>query len=134
MPRILVPFWVNRAATIYLTILFSLIFLGFHWTAFTWYILGASAVDDYEIEIEEFEDEEQDEDDLSFFDLVLETAQREPNIVRDHQALLEIFDVHLMEPFREPNFDYPEGLDALLWTLKFHKQQVEKKRNKPTSH
>jgi hypothetical protein len=132
MPRLLLPVWVNRASTIYLTILFSLIFLGFHWTAFIWYILGASAVDDYELEIEEFEEEEQDEEEISFFDLIIESAQREPNVLRDHQALLEIFDVHLVEPFHEPNFDYPEALDALIWTLKFHKQQVEKKTNKST--
>jgi hypothetical protein len=71
-------------------------------------------VDDQEEEMDELEEEEQDEEEISFFEMIIESTQREKNILRDHHSLLELFDVHLVEPYHEPNFDSPEGLDALI--------------------
>ena len=59
-------------------------------------------------------EEEQDEEELTFFDIIIEASQREKNIIRDHEALIEIFAVQLVEPFYEPNYDVPECLDALI--------------------
>jgi len=95
-------------------------------------LICLSSLEDEEAAIDEMEDEEMSEDDLDYFDLVLDpdnVEKRRRRALKEYYILIDLFDVHIEESFSDPNYSEPESIEPLNFILN-RKVGNKKKYNK----
>jgi len=88
MPRLFSPVWIDRGISTLLILLIILIYFNFYKLGLALILICLSSLEDEEAAIDEMEDEEMSEDDLDYFDLVLDPDNVEK---RRRRALKEYY-------------------------------------------
>ena len=120
MPRLLLPVWVDRATSIFLIVTFLLLFFKLYLLAMLWFYFGVNQLEEDEEVVDE-EEEDVDEEDLHLFDLIIEYNSRGKvdDPLGTYRALMDTYDIHFADSFRDPPFDYMESVDLLLIALDY---------------
>lgn len=132
MPRLFSPVWIDRGISTLLILLIILIYFNFYKLGLALILICLSSLEDEEAAIDEMEDEEMSEDDLDYFDLVLDpdnVEKRRRRALKEYYILIDLFDVHIEESFSDPNYSEPESIEPLNFILNM-KVGNKKKYNK----
>jgi len=132
MPRLFSPVWIDRGISTLLILLIILIYFNFYKLGLALILICLSSLEDEEAAIDEMEDEEMSEDDLDYFDLVLDpdnVEKRRRRALKEYYILIDLFDVHIEESFSDPNYSEPESIEPLNFILN-RKVGNKKKYNK----